>query len=551
MDEEKLGVTPIPEEPIAEEAAPQPTEAAQAAPTEAAAQAAEKTPEQTEEKPQQPTQRTAPQQGYAYSPVTGQPTGAYRYAAPGQTAYGAQRMTPQQYSTYTGYARPQPNYAGYTQQSAYAQPTRQTTEPQPKKKEKKKVSHVWIPILIVVALLLGIGGGAAGYWIATGHNRAAATQQGEVPKETLAPSETPKESNAPISDNVHSNAADGSYSPAQIYSDYVNAVVGIASESTGRNVWGQTVTQASAGSGFIITSDGYVVTNYHVIEGANNITVQLHDGSEYPATVVGYENSNCDVALLKIDAQDLPTVSIGDSSSICVGEQVCAIGNPLGELTFTLTVGYISALNREVNTDGSPINMFQTDAAINAGNSGGPLFDMDGNVIGITTAKYSGSTASGATVEGVGFAIPINDVMAIIDDLTQYGYVTGKPYLGVSVADSAYYGQNLPAGAYIAEVVDGCAAQKAGLQVGDVIVGVGGSVVGSRSDLQTALSAFKAGDTVDVTVYRDGQYLKLSLTLDERPRDADTQTQQPTEEQPTEEQPQESSSFGFGGWPFP
>lgn len=422
--------------------------------------------------------------------------------------------------------------------SAEKTETPRRTRTKKPKKEKKTVSSAWIPVLLIVAILFGIGGGAVGYAIASGssitltNNAPSDPDRPDLPKpdggETVKP---------PISGDVRTNEDGADKTPAEVYSENVGAVVGIASESTGRNVWGQTVTQASAGSGFILTADGYVVTNYHVVEGASAVTVQLYDGREFPATIVGYEDTTCDVALLKIEATDLPTVAIGDSDKVVAGEQVCAIGNPLGELTFTLTVGYVSAVDREINTDGTPINMFQTDAAINAGNSGGPLFDMDGNVIGITTAKYSGSVSGGTTVEGLGFAIPINDVMALVDDLTQYGYVTGRPYLGVTVGDATQYDANLPAGAYVSEVQDGFAAQKAGIQPGDVIVGLGGSVVNSRTELTDALSVYQAGDTVSVTVYREGKYFDLTLTLSERPRDTESTTQ------PTEEESE--NPFGF------
>lgn len=425
------------------------------------------------------------------------------------------------------------------EQNEYETP-RKTRKEKPKKK-KKTVSSAWIPVLLIIAILFGICGGAIGYAIASGSSITLTTSAEKDGGETQLP--TPDQGQTvkpPISGDIRTNDSGDYKQPSEIYSENVGAVVGIASESTGKNVWGQTVTQASAGSGFIITADGYVVTNHHVVEDANSVTVQLYDGTEYPAEVVGYEDTTCDVALLKINAENLQTVAVGDSDKVLVGEEVCAIGNPLGELTFTLTVGYISALNREINTDGTPISMFQTDAAINAGNSGGPLFDMNGNVIGITTAKYSGSISGGTTVEGLGFAIPINDVMTIVDELTQYGYVKDRPYLGISAGNSAEYDSNLPAGAYVSTVQDGYAAKQAGIQPGDVIVGLGDHVINSRTDLTDALAAYKAGDTVSLTVYRGGKYLDLTLTLSERPREAQSATQ------PTEESG--SDPFGF---PFP
>lgn len=439
-------------------------------------------------------------------------------------------FTPQRYA-----AAPQPEYVRTPQAAQKQTPA------------KKRVSRVWIPILLIAALLLGIAGLAGGYFI--GRDRVGKTTDTPFAQPTLPErfedEDTPAEQ-PPVSERTKPAQTGDGKTPAEIYSENVSAVVGIACESTGRNVWGQTVTQAVSGSGFILTSDGFVVTNYHVVEDATTVTVQLYDGREFSAQIVGYENNSCDVALLKIDANDLPTVSVGNSDDLQVGDQVCAIGNPLGELTFSLTVGYVSSLDREINTDGRPINMLQTDAAINAGNSGGPLFDMNGNVIGINTAKYSAS-AGETSVEGLGFAIPINDIMKIADDLTQYGYVTGKPYLGVSVGDSGNYGENLPAGAYIGEVIPGYAAEKAGLQVGDVIVGLGESVIGSQSDLSKALSSHSAGETVAVTVYRAGQYLSLQVTLDERPKDADT-TEPEATEAPTEAPTEEEGGFPWGDW---
>ena len=198
-----------------------------------------------------------------------------------------------------------------------------------------------------------------------------------------------------------------------------------------------------------------------------------------------------------------------------------AIGNPLGELTSTMTAGYVSAKNRDVTTDGMTINMIQTDAAINSGNSGGPLFNMKGEVVGITTAKYSGSSSSGATIEGIGFAIPINDVIGMVDDLMNYGYITGA-YLGVLVsnmdeATAPYYG--FPVGVYIQEVTPGYCAETAGLQAKDIIVKLGDYPVSNLTDLTRALRNFKAGDTTEITVYRGGAELVLSITLDEKPAD--------------------------------
>ena len=329
-------------------------------------------------------------------------------------------------------------------------------------------------------------------------------------------------------------SSQGGLSASQVYAMNVNSVVAISNHAT-TNIYGQETEMASSGSGFIISEDGYVVSNYHVVEGANTLTVITYDGTEYPAKLVGYDESN-DVSLLKIEATGLDPVVIGSSDALIVGDQVVAIGNPLGELTATLTVGYISAKDRTINTDGTyNINMMQTDAAINSGNSGGPLFNMKGEVIGITTAKYSGSSNSGASIEGIGFAIPMDDVMGILADLREYGYVKGC-YLGVSVvtmdpAVAEAYG--LPTGSKVSLVEPNNCAAKAGIKVGDIITGMGGYDVAGNSDLLSILRKFKPGDTTTITVFRSGREFELTITLDEKPAPTVAQPQSQTGTEPT------------------
>ena len=306
----------------------------------------------------------------------------------------------------------------------------------------------------------------------------------------------------------------------EVYGINVDAVCGIATEVT-TNVFGQTASTAVVGSGFVLTEDGYVVTNNHVVEGTDNVSVKLHDGSTYPAEVVGGDSLS-DVALLKIEAEGLSHVAVGDSDAIAVGEGCIAIGNPLGELTFTMTGGYVSALPREINISGKPISMFQTDAAINAGNSGGPLFDMAGNVIGITSAKISGITGSGASIEGVGFAIPINEALRVVYDLQEYGYVRGRAFLGVTVkeldaATADTYG--LPVGPIVQSVVADSCADKAGIAVKDIILAFNGRNIKTYTQLMSALNKCSAGDEVTLRIYRAGAELDVTLTLDERPEE--------------------------------
>ena len=243
-----------------------------------------------------------------------------------------------------------------------------------------------------------------------------------------------------------------------------------------------------------------------------------YDGTAYNATIVGTEASN-DVAVLKIDAEGLSAARFGNSDVIRVGDTVYAVGNPLGELEFSMSTGHVSAKDRVITTqENESINMFQIDAAVNEGNSGGPVYDAGGSVIGIVTAKYSDTG-----VEGLGFAIPINDVKSIADDLINKGYVTGKAFMGVSVETrynamySQYYG--MPLGAYVAEVTAGSAAETAGLQKGDIITAIGEYAVEDYSDLKTALRHFSAFDTTELTVYRAGEELHLSIVFDEEKPD--------------------------------
>lgn len=330
---------------------------------------------------------------------------------------------------------------------------------------------------------------------------------------------------------------DGGKTVSQIYAQNVQAVVAISNQYLTTNIYGQVSQTASSGSGFIISENGYVVSNYHVVEGANTLRVITSDSREYDAKLVGYDSVN-DLAVLKIDATGLPYVKLGKSDALTVGDRVLAIGNPLGELTSTLTVGYVSAKDRMVNTDGTSLNMLQTDAAINSGNSGGPLFNMSGEVIGITTAKYSGTSASGATIEGIGFAIPIDDVADLIEDLVKDGYISGA-YLGVMVRDmdpTVVQNYGMPMGVYVQEVTRGSCAETAGIKAKDIIVNVGGYDVTSMSMLSRVLRKFDPAQTTTITVYRSGEQMHLNITFDEKPN--------ATEDTPESVQPSTPSDFG-------
>ncbi|MDY3014294.1 MAG: trypsin-like peptidase domain-containing protein [Evtepia sp.] len=340
----------------------------------------------------------------------------------------------------------------------------------------------------------------------------------------------------------------------EIYGAYSASCVGITVDIVSTNIFGQTVTGAAAGSGFVITENGYILTNYHVIEGANSITVTFVDGKQYPATVVGGEAEN-DIAVIKIEATGLKPVVIGKSSDMLVGEQVTTIGNPLGELTFSQTAGIISALNRTVTmSNGQQMNMIQTDCAINSGNSGGPLFNSHGEVIGIVSAKLSSNgSSSSASVEGLGFAIPMDDVASMVSDLVNKGYVTGKPVMGVIMedVDQQVQAYGIPAGVLVGKVSEGMPAAKAGLKDGDIITKIDDTEVKSRTELAAAVDQHKPGDQVTLTVYRSGETLTVKVTLEESTPETEAKQEEDRKAyQEQRQQQQQQQQQGSGGWSY-
>ncbi len=425
------------------------------------------------------------------------------------------------------------------------------SQEQPTKREKKKRAWPKVVALCLVCAILGGAGGAAGVYAIGNHMKDDAANEGN--SATVYEGER-----EPTVVTVVQTNTGKEHSLEEIYASWVNSSVGISTEIVTTNRFGQYVS-AAAGSGFVISADGYIVTNYHVIEGASTIKVTFYDGSVYDAVLVGGEADN-DVAVLKIEAQGLTPVIIGDSDALHVGQTVTAIGNPLGELTFSMTDGIVSAKDRTVTfSDGSAINMIQTNCTINSGNSGGPLFNLYGEVIGITSAKYSNNgSSSEATIEGIGFAIPMNDVVDIIYDLIEYGYVTGKPNVGILLGDvdSAAQRYGIPAGSEVLAVLEGSCAQKAGLQAGDIITAVGETTISNTTGLQSVVGKHRAGDTVTFTVYRDGETLTLQLTLDESNQErSDAMDALSEEYSASQQQNQQSSSgngsYGYGyGWPF-
>ena len=409
-----------------------------------------------------------------------------------------------------------------------------------------------IALLLACALMDGGAGagGAALYDRAT--NGKTVVYEGERPQvQTMVNSNPGKE-----------------MTPQQLYAANLPSCVGITVSTTMVNIFGQTSTSAASGSGFVLTQDGYVVTNFHVIEDAvedSSVTVEVSfaNGEKYPAKVVGGEADN-DVAVLKIEATGLTPVSLGDSDKLVVGENVYAIGNPLGELTYSFTDGMVSALDRLITTtstnekgqtETTTLNVLQTNAAINPGNSGGPLFDSYGNVVGIVSAKYTQSQ-SGVSAEGLGFALPINDVKEILTDLIEHGYVTGKPYLGVQVVNVSSEAQRygIVAGAAVQYVAEGSCAQKAGLEVGDIITAIDDTAIDSSTALTAALSSnYHAGDTATLTVVRQQQTVELTVTFDEKNAQTEANNQIQQQEQTQQQQQQQQGQNGGGyyyQWPF-
>lgn len=448
----------------------------------------------SQENPQQATQE--PQ-----TPQTPQGAG------PSYSAYNGRKESPFANSPYVTYHSYQQPYGSYQQpyQAPYQPPV------PPKKKGGKVWKGLLAAALAVVLVGAGCGGTAvlvSGYW----------QEQNDLLRQNF--DEKIQILQGQIDENNGSGGAlvvpGESLTAGQIYEQNLDSIMAIRCTIQETN-FGQIYKATSSGTGFVMTAEGHIITNYHVVGGANEIVAVAADGTERTAKLIGYDASN-DIALLKVEAEGLQPVKIGSSDDMQVGDQVVAIGNALGELSFSLTSGYVSGKDRDVTTDGTVINMMQTDAAINSGNSGGPLFNARGEVIGITTAKYSGTTSSGASIEGIGFAIPIDDVIGMLEDLRDYGYITGAA-MGVHVRNVDPDAANMygfPVGVYVESVVSGSAAATAGFRAKDIIVDVGGYEIENVNDLTRALRRFKGGDTATVTVWRGGREVMMSITFQEK-----------------------------------
>ena len=395
---------------------------------------------------------------------------------------------------------------GATPPPAGPQNTASAAPKKPKKNAGKAVKSI---VALVLAAAMGFMGGFVGARF--GGNNKVIIQQVERSSSSSADSESAAEG----------TAVSSGMTTAQVAKTVSPSVVVITTEQVVYSQWswyGQSQVESGAGSGVIISSDGYILTCAHVVDGASNITVTIND-KDYTATLVG-EDTTSDIAVIKIDADGLTPATVGDSDSLKVGQNVMAVGNPLGELGGTVTGGMISALNRSVTIQGTnstnTMSLIQMDASVSPGNSGGGLFNMNGELVGIVNAKSSSSDA-----EGLGFAIPINDAIKVAQELLENGYVTGRPYLGITylAVTDAQTAQQLGVnayGVYIVDVTKGGPADQAGLKAGDRIVSVDGSEIAAKDDLGTLMQKHAAGDTLAITVARDGQMQTVNVTLGEK-----------------------------------
>ncbi|MCI6959916.1 MAG: S1C family serine protease [Oscillospiraceae bacterium] len=370
-------------------------------------------------------------------------------------------------------------------------------EPPRKKRGIGKKVLAGVLALVLVAAV-SFGGGFAGYLVASKNGGQTVMYQ------------------AASGGSATSTSSTGG-SLSDVASAVTPSVVVVTTEQivTDNYFWGGQQVLSGAGSGVILTTDGYIVTNYHVVEGARQITVTLHDDSTYTATVVGSDQQS-DIALLKIDATGLTPAVLGDSDSVQVGEVVIAVGNPMGTLGGTVTDGIVSALNRDISVEGNEMTLMQTSAAISPGNSGGGLFNTNGELIGIVNAKYSDEDA-----EGLGFAIPVNTMKIVVQDLLENGYVTGRPAFGITVITvsdvqtAMQYGVS-SLGVYVNSVDEGSGAEAAGMKAGDRIVSIGTQLVESTDDVTNALKSYNVGDVVEVQVDRGRELITLQVTLGEK-----------------------------------
>lgn len=375
----------------------------------------------------------------------------------------------------------------------------------PKKEKKRSFSFLTVIASMVFSLICGLGGG----WFAythLGNNDEPSSKTGITYSDESSPSETT---------TVSSNESKTGLTTSEVAAKASPSVVEIVTEvtSTQYGMFGGTYTSQAAGSGVIISKDCYIITNNHVVEDANSITVTTYDNKQYNATLVGTDPAS-DIAVIKIDAdEELSAATVGDSSKLQAGDTAVVIGNPLGTLGGTVTDGIISSPSREMVINNQSMELIQTNAEINSGNSGGGLFDGNGNLVGIVNAKDSGTTSSGTVIEGIGFAIPINSAMKVADELIQYGKVIDRATLGVYLQEVSSNYFNYTPGLYITGTANGSGAEKAGLKAYDRIVSADGNEINSQSDLTKVLRDKNVGDTISLTIERNGKQMDVQVTL--------------------------------------
>lgn len=375
----------------------------------------------------------------------------------------------------------------------------------PKKEKKRSFSFLTVIASMVFSLICGLGGG----WFAythLGNNNEPSSKTDITYSNESSPSATT---------TVSSNESKTGLTTSEVAAKASPSVVEIVTEvtSTQYGMFGGTYTSQAAGSGVIISKDGYIITNNHVVEDANSITVTTYDNKQYNATLVGTDPAS-DIAVIKIDAdEELSAATVGDSSKLQAGDTAVVIGNPLGTLGGTVTDGIISSPSREMVINNQSMELIQTNAEINSGNSGGGLFDGNGNLVGIVNAKDSGTTSSGTVIEGIGFAIPINSAMKVADELIQYGKVIDRATLGVYLQEVSSNYFNYTPGLYITGTANGSGAEKAGLKAYDRIVSADGNEINSQSDLTKVLRDKNVGDTISLTIERNGKQMDVQVTL--------------------------------------
>ena len=409
-------------------------------------------------------------------------------------------------------------FYGYNPGQCYAHVSGEEQPADPKR--RPRFSGATAALICAIALLtvsLLLSGGALLNYHASAASGEAQSSSRELYEEYTAASEGSPEGEGilPISRNSADSAVE--LTAEEIYVTACRSTVGVTIPGYAYNIFGQRGSRAVTGTGIVLSEDGYILTNFHVIEPAyekgSPITILDYDGREYDAAVIGIETDS-DLAVLKIEAEGLTPAALGDSDEMRVGQTIYTVGNPLGELTYTMTSGIISGLSRRITTDEAVIvNMFQVDAAVNSGNSGGPVFNVCGQVIGVVTAKYSQDG-----MEGLGFAIPINDACVIASDLVEKGYVTGKAYLGMSFANvsasvARYY--DMVQGVYIVSVEEGSCSETAGLQPGDIITSIDDTPVSTSAELVRLVREYRAGDSAELTVWRSKQMLTVNVVFDE------------------------------------